>query len=1334
MSIHHWLDGLRSQFSPTGRRMSCRRLQARAQAAQVASEKLENRLLLTTTYINAGGPDIAGDVSFVEDDAFQNGVGRSFSRNNAIDVTGVDSSYPESVFQSVLWDPARGEELQFDIPTTPGSTYQVDLLFSEVWTGAFRSGRRVFDVSLEGSVVLDNLDIYSEVGSRTALVKSFDITATDNNLDIDFDHVRNNPAIAGIVVTETGTSPTNTPPTISSVANQTIDENQTTGPLTFTVGDAEGDTVGVTAASSNPAVVPSSAVSVTGTGANRTVTVTPATDAVGTTTVTLTASDGQDSATEQFLVTINDTDDPVDPPPPGPEPGPATLSLNAGGAAVGDFSSATQFVDESRTFSPRRPADISNVPAGIPEAVFQSFVWTPSRLGDLEFDIPTESGVEYQVDLLFAETWAGGFRTGRRVFDVSLDGQQVLNDFDVFAAGGKRAAVVETFTITGDGNLDLDLSHVSNNPMISGVILTRLGDPPPVVNEAPVLNAIANQNVATNGVVQLTASATDPNGDDLTYSILTQGLPGSPSISSQLGTFNWTPPNAGVFSVTLQASDGALTDTVTFDVTVTTPVNQSPILAAIPTQQVTAGSPLTFTVSATDSDGPSSVSYFLDPSAPAGLSINATTGIVNWTPTAGQLGTATFPIFASDGTDSVSQTATITVSPAVAPNSAPVLATIGNKSVEANEALTFTATATDADPADTLQFSLAPGAPTGAVINASTGVFNWIPDPFFTGTVSITVEVTDGLATDSETISVNVVTGQAPAIAAIADQTVEEGSLLQFTVTATDPNPNDTLTFSLATTGLAGNPQIDSTTGVFSWTPPLIDGPGTQITVRVTDSTGLTDTESFTVVITASPNQNIAPVLATIPDQTASTGQQLSFTASATDADNDTLSYFVDPTAPNGVSINSVTGVVLWTPSTAGTFTFPVLVTDGTVTVSENVTVTVSQAAQNLPPAFSPITNQEAVVNQEFQLTLQASDPENTALTYALDTTNLPGTAAVDPTSGVFTWTPSQTGPTFSVTVRVTDAGGLFDTQTFNVTVNSNSGGNNAPVFNAIGSQTAESGVLLTFTASATDADNDTLEYFLDPTAPNGAQINAATGVFSWTPSPADAGPVSFPIFVSDGTTTVSTTVSIVVDGGPGGGGGGANTSPSFGPQNDLSVAANSTLTATFTADDPDAGDTLTYSLVTTGLPGNPSINPQTGVFTWTPPASAAQTNFQIVIRATDLAGASDDALFTVRVTDEGPGGGGGGGANSAPVLEAVPVQQATAGTQLTFQINATDADNDTLDFFLDPTGPFTANITTAGVFTWTPSASDIGTITFPVFVFDGSANVFTNVTIVISA
>ena len=74
-----------------------------------------------------------------------------------------------------------------------------------------------------------------------------------------------------------------------------------------------------------------------------------------------------------------------------------------------------------------------------------------------------------------------------------------------------------------------------------------------------------------------------------------------------------------------------------------------------------------------------------------------------------------------------------------------MLAAIGNKTVSEGSLLTFTATATDADlPANTKTFSLDAGAPTGASINATTGVFTWTPtESQGAGTYNVTVRVTD---------------------------------------------------------------------------------------------------------------------------------------------------------------------------------------------------------------------------------------------------------------------------------------------------------------------------------------------------------------------------------------------------------------------------------------------------------------------------------------------------------------------------------------------------------------------------------------------------------------
>src|SRR5262249_26441999 len=140
---------------------------------------------------------------------------------------------------------------------------------------------------------------------------------------------------------------------------------------------------------------------------------------------------------------------------------------------------------------------------------------------------------------------------------------------------------------------------------------------------------------------------------------------------------------------------------------------------------------------------------------------------------------------------SVTQTFTVTVN-AVTGNQCPVLATIGNKTVNELSMLTFTASATDADAGQTLTFSLDAGAPAGAAINGSTGVFTFTPpEAPGPGVYTITVRVTDnGTPTpcsvfESILVTVNEV-NECPTLAVIANKTVNAGALLTFTATATD--------------------------------------------------------------------------------------------------------------------------------------------------------------------------------------------------------------------------------------------------------------------------------------------------------------------------------------------------------------------------------------------------------------------------------------------------------------------------------------------------------------------------------------------------------------------
>ena len=103
---------------------------------------------------------------------------------------------------------------------------------------------------------------------------------------------------------------TNTPPAISSFSPRTIDEDTSTGSIPFTVFDAQtpGSLV-ISTASSNPSLVPTANMTIGGTGTNRTLTVTPALNQSGSATITVSVSDGQLSASNSFVLTVNPVND-----------------------------------------------------------------------------------------------------------------------------------------------------------------------------------------------------------------------------------------------------------------------------------------------------------------------------------------------------------------------------------------------------------------------------------------------------------------------------------------------------------------------------------------------------------------------------------------------------------------------------------------------------------------------------------------------------------------------------------------------------------------------------------------------------------------------------------------------------------------------------------------------------------------------------------------------------------------------------------------------------------------------------------------------------------------
>ncbi|MGL5094410.1 MAG: putative Ig domain-containing protein, partial [Planctomycetia bacterium] len=181
-----------------------------------------------------------------------------------------------------------------------------------------------------------------------------------------------------------------------------------------------------------------------------------------------------------------------------------------------------------------------------------------------------------------------------------------------------------------------------------------------------------------------------------------------------------------------------------------------PTLADPGARAVNEGTALSFILNGADADG-DSLLYTITAGALPGMTFDLASGAFFWTPAENQDGPAVVTFRVSDGVFAAERTITITVGEV---NAAPVLGAIGSKSVNELAALTFAATATDADriagAAQTLTFSLGGTVPAGASITPA-GVFTWTPtEAQGPGVFTFTVMVSDGALTTAEEITITV--------------------------------------------------------------------------------------------------------------------------------------------------------------------------------------------------------------------------------------------------------------------------------------------------------------------------------------------------------------------------------------------------------------------------------------------------------------------------------------------------------------------------------------------------------------------------------------------------
>jgi hypothetical protein len=283
----------------------------------------------------------------------------------------------------------------------------------------------------------------------------------------------------------------------------------------------------------------------------------------------------------------------------------------------------------------------------------------------------------------------------------------------------------------------------------------------------------------------------------------------------------------------------------------------------------------------------------------------------------------------------------------------------------------------------------------------------------------------------------------APTADAGADQTVDEGTTVQLDASGSSDPDGDTLSYDWTQTAGPDVALSDTTAESPSFTAPDVSTDQTlAFQVEVADGNGGTDTDTVTVTVQDVSEPNQAPTANAGPDQTVDEAATVVLDGSASsDPDGDTLSYDWSQTAGPDVTLSDTTAESpsFPAPEVTGetTLSFELTVSDGDLSDTDTVTVTVQDVPENAAPTADAGADQ--TVDEGTSVSLDgtgSSDPDGDSLSY--DWTQTAGTAVSlqDTATATPSFTASEVDADETLTFELTVSDGdLSDTDTVTVTV-----------------------------------------------------------------------------------------------------------------------------------------------------------------------------------------------------------------------------------------------------------------------------------------------------------
>jgi hypothetical protein len=490
-----------------------------------------------------------------------------------------------------------------------------------------------------------------------------------------------------------------------------------------------------------------------------------------------------------------------------------------------------------------------------------------------------------------------------------------------------------------------------------------------------------------------------------------------------------------------------------------------------------------------------------------------------------------------------------------------------------------------------------------------------------------------------------------PVLNPITAQNLDELTSLNVTASATDQDSGQSLSYALVS-GPGG--LTISAGGAISWTPNEAQGPSSNVvSVKVTDNG--TPALSATNLLVVTVNEiNVPPQLTGPGDQVVNELIALNVFPVATDSDIPTNSLtFALVGPPVGMTINTNTGAISWTPTEAqgpGIYPVKVVVTDRNTnainqqsfSVTNSFNVTVNEI--NVAPVLTLPTSQ--TVNELITLSVNATATDSDFPTNLLTVALVSGPAGlIVATNGSITWKPTEAqGPgVYTVFVSLTDtnpaavnAKSLSVTNSFQITVNEV---NVPPVLTLPTNAVINELISYSATATATDADLPTNSLaFALVTGPGGLTVSSG-GAISWTPTEAQGPSTNLvtisvtdtnPFAVNASALSVTNSYQIIVNE--------VNSAPVLGALTNWNVNPGFVISFTATATDSDMPtNTLAFSLVSP--PAGATVNSGSGQITWRPTTAQANTTNTVQVRVTDngTPPLSETKSFTVVVNPLAP-------------------------------------------------------------------------------------------------